>query len=503
MIFENQTDLLTTNIKINSKNIVRTIANDLQNNTISQKKDENLENLKTSMVSNGVDNFIIFDKDGNVWHEWRKDDESKPIKKKIEIDKGLQDQIKEISPKEDSVFTAPYKSELNDQNFTINFLMKLKTEEEAGDAYLKTVFSIQDFQSRLNNLYYQIFLAVVWGIIFHTLFGIYVYRLIFVRVGALKIASDKMATGDLKSRAEWKFNKMDELDNLGIAFNTMAGNIEDKIETILAQKSEIEKQKGEIEAKDAEIQHELDIGQEVQELFLPPKKRLKQFNVATYYQPMRKVSGDIYHFYKFPSGSNIGKKKLKNSFSGLFFADASGHGPSAAIITVSMVLSLDSILQKTINPGVILQKLSEIVGKAFQASFFATGVFFLISENNTIFCSNAGHNPPIHYRPSTGEMFFIKSSGPPIGMREDFVYKVERFKAQPGDKIFIYSDGLTESPNTPAEDSEQFGEERVIRILKENIEMDNKDVLKLLAKELDEFKYRYLDDVSMILLEIP
>ena len=50
---------------------------------------------------------------------------------------------------------------------------------------------------------------------------------------------------------------------------------------------------------------------------------------------------------------------------------------------------------------------------------------------------------------------------------------------------------------------EQFSEERMVKILEENINKDNKEVLKIMAQKLEEFKMEYRDDVSMILLEIP
>ena len=107
-------------------------------------------------------------------------------------------------------------------------------------------------QERLTKLYYQIAIAFVWGLISHILFGIYIYRVIFTRVSILKDATDKMGMGDLSSRAVWKFNREDELDVLGQAFNGMAGKIEETIQTISTLNEEINK--------------ELKIGREVQEM---------------------------------------------------------------------------------------------------------------------------------------------------------------------------------------------------------------------------------------------
>ncbi|HNF16783.1 MAG TPA: PP2C family protein-serine/threonine phosphatase, partial [Leptospiraceae bacterium] len=117
-----------------------------------------------------------------------------------------------------------------------------------------------------------------------------------------------------------------------------------------------------------------------------------------------------------------------------------------------------------------------------------------------IICSNAGHNAPICFRPSTGEIFFFKSCGPPLGMAEDFDYKTLKANTRSGDRLFIYSDGLTESPGI---NDEQFGEERVINLIKGNMNLSNKELVQLIWEELDKFAVDYRDDVSMVLLEIP
>ncbi len=85
-------------------------------------------------------------------------------------------------------------------------------------------------------------------------------------------------------------------------------------------------------------------------------------------------------------------------------------------------------------------------------------------------------------------------------MVDEFDYKVIKMAAKPGDKLLIYSDGLVESPG---KNEEQFSEKRVLDIIEANMHIPNKDLLELLAEELDKFAIDYRDDVSMILVEIP
>ncbi|MBP7283546.1 MAG: SpoIIE family protein phosphatase [Leptospiraceae bacterium] len=475
MIFENQTELLVKNFKFQSENFVNAVLKDLQSEKIPKNDEAILKKLNERLKLQEIFQFKIFDINGVVWYN-----ENGIVNGDI-IEEDIKKKAKEISDTS-SVFASKYKLELNKDDFSIKFLIPLAAEPETdGPIFLSTQLSIKNMQERLTKLYYQIAIAFVWGLISHILFGLYINRVIFTRVSVLKDATDKMATGDLKSRAVWKFNREDELDVLGQAFNGMAGKIEETIQTISTLNEEINK--------------ELKIGREVQEMFLPANKKLKALKVATSYRPMREVSGDIYHFYKFPAG-----KMNKKEYQGIFFADASGHGVSAALVTTVLIMSLENIIGRSIHPGYIIQKLGDIIGNRFQSSFFATAVFFLIADDGEILCSNAGHNAPICFRPSTGEIFYFKSVGPPLGMVDEFDYKVIKMAAKPGDKLLIYSDGLVESPG---KNEEQFSEKRVLDIIEANMHIPNKDLLELLAEELDKFAIDYRDDVSMILVEIP
>ncbi|MEM7181222.1 MAG: regulator, partial [Spirochaetota bacterium] len=100
MIFENQTDLLITNIQIKSNNLVKTIATDLQERVVSKKKNLNYKNIKNYMLTNGVDQFTIFDKEGNIWHQ---EPISEVAQKRLKIDANLQKKLKEITPDEKNI----------------------------------------------------------------------------------------------------------------------------------------------------------------------------------------------------------------------------------------------------------------------------------------------------------------------------------------------------------------------------------------------------------------
>lgn len=472
MIFENQTDLLVRNFKYQSDGLVQNVLDQLEKIEISKEQDEQFENLRKSLLIYSDRPFVIFDTEGNIWHKSPVEDtaEAEPGKVSAELRRKS---IQLGSGK--TLFRSPFQVDLNEADFSANVIMSL-TAKDKTPLYLNTALSIESIKNRQSQLYYQILLAVLWGIVFHTLFGIFVYRIIFQRVGILKVASTQMANGDLSARAEWKRNRRDELDELGGAFNRMAANVQEQVETITHLNEQ--------------IQHELVIGQEVQELFLPSNKILKEFQVASYYLPMRAVSGDIYNYFNF-------NKNLK----GVFFADATGHGPSAALITAVTIMSLNEVIQKTSNPIEVMSSVNNMLSDRLQSTFYATGVFFLLdSTKNRIYYSNAGHNPPLLLRAKSKNIVELEKCGPPLGMIDDVTYEGRKFIPEPRDKLLIFSDGLVESENKA---KEQFTLGRVKSILTECSDLPNAEIMSILTTQLSEHTHAYRDDVSVLLLEMP
>ena len=473
LIYENQTDLLVKNFNFQSVNFVLQVIEDLKDKIVSRERSDLMRKVNDTLSFNDIQNYIVYTDKGDIIYQ-------QDITEKLSITKDTLEKTKLMSDS-NSIFTSKYNLELIKKDFSINIIIPLNSDINDSKIFLFTHLSLKSIKERLNKLYIQIGIAMLWGIFTHLAFGIIVYKFIFSRISKLQTATNQMEKGNYASRVDWEFKKNDEIDELGKAFNSMASKIDETIFTISKLNDEINK--------------ELKIGKEVQELFLPQDYMYEEYKIVSYYKPMREVSGDIYHYYNFEHKKNENKK-----YTGLFFADASGHGVSAALVTTVTLLSVESIVSNKITPNYVLQQLSNIVGNRFQSSFFATAVFFLITGKNKIICSNAGHNAPFCFRPSTGEFFEFETCGPPLGMIDDCDYKLKRFHAIPGDKLFIYSDGVTEAPN---KDEELFSEERLYELIRKNINLPNEELLNFLKTELENFSPEFRDDVSMIILEIP
>lgn len=468
MIFSNQRDLLILNFRYQADNLVKSVQEKLQKAAIPEVENEAFKDFTAELKGTDITTFIIFDDKGKIWH-------SVPDKSKqgTSVDADMRRKSMELTA-DLTLYRSSYLKQIDEQNFTVSFLLPLQGEK-GQILFLSTSLSIQAIRDSLRSIYIQIAVAVVWGIIFHVLFAIFVFNLIFRRVEALTVASNDMASGNLHARAEWKRKRHDELDDLGSAFNSMAATIEEKVETI--------------SKLNEEIQTELRIGKEVQRQFIRGTEELPRYRGAIYYRPMREVSGDIYGMFPFDKG-----------YAGFFFADASGHGVSAALITTITVQSLENALKKNMSPRKIVGSLNNSLALRFESSYFATGTFMLFSPKGNVFITNAGHLPILCLRPSTGELIEVHKMGPPMGLMEDFEYKVKRLNTKPGDRFLIFSDGLMEMNNRAGE---QFGLDRIKDIFKENAQKPTEEFLNDLVTQFEAHTVDYRDDVSAIALEVP
>lgn len=476
MIVENQIDLILTNINLQQNELGRAVSDEVQSLRISPGAEASLNALDEQLRSRNVERYQIFNESGEVWRQYFRDDSEQPARPPadVRVAEVILKKTEELTS-ENTLFRQRFIAELNEADFSIDLMIPLQTDA-ARNAFLFARLSLAEARKRIESLYFQVGLAVVLGVIVHLAFGVFVFRLIFRRVGLLTDASNKMAGGELAARAEWKRARRDELDELGDAFNSMAANIQRNIETI----TELNDQ----------IQQELTIGKEVQELFLGNMKLIEQYNPSLFYRPMREVSGDVYKFYK-----------LKGGFTGIFFADAAGHGVSAALITTITILSIDEALKRWMNPAQVMTALNGYLAERLDTSYYATGVFLLLDPKGKTYITNSGHNNVIFIPGRANEQVVeIKSHGPPLGLMEGIKYKANLVNTRRGDRILIHSDGLIETVNDAGE---QYSVERVLECLQQGRELSVPELGAELQRRFTSFVTKYHDDVSFLLLEIP
>jgi sigma-B regulation protein RsbU (phosphoserine phosphatase) len=400
MIFENQMDLLIDNFKFHAESIVNGIFSEIKNREANLDPQNRQKEIEAILKSNGVNQFIILDEAAKIIQT----SQSESKEKQLALPSNIEQKIKEMANKS-NITTNRFNMELDDKDFTVKIILPIRISGNKYE-YAYTIINIKMILDRLRSLYIQIIISVCWGIVFHALFAIYLFKVIFKRVEKLSEVSEEMAKGNLKARINWSLEKNDELDRLGASFNKMAENVETSMVRI--------------QKLNHEIQRELEIGKQVQTLFLPNQKLIKNFKPSIYYRPMREVSGDIYNFFK-----------IDDKFQGLFLADATGHGVSAAIVTSVIQMSLNSIIKETFNPLKVMNRLCRNLLDIFDSNFMASGVFFLFDLRGKVYISNSAHNPPLLYKKEFNKIYEIESNGSLLGMMEETSTSLKSCKIAP------------------------------------------------------------------------
>ncbi len=202
------------------------------------------------------------------------------------------------------------------------------------------------------------------------------------------------------------------------------------------------------------LNRELEIAREVQEHLFPQRLPVVAgLDYSALCRPAREVGGDYYDFLELPGGKF-----------GVAIGDVSGKGIGAALMMASLSASLR-------GQASIAETLPHLVGTVnnlvYQASSVNRYATFFYSEFDPVTLQlafvNAGHNAPVILRSSESDhqLFRLSAGGPPVGLFPNAQYEGGVFALQSGDRIVLFTDGISESMN---KDDEEWGEENLIAV---------------------------------------
>src|SRR3984957_6614679 len=341
-----------------------------------------------------------------------------------------------------------------------------------------------------------IFFAIIELIALFT--GTRMTRTVTRAVAQLYDATRHVDRGDFSHRIPVKSE--DQLAQLSLSFNSMTESIE---KLILEQK---EKQR---------LEGELAIAQEVQEQLFPRQiTQLESLEVHGFCRPARTVSGDYYDFLTASSHKLI-----------LAMGDISGKGISAALLMATIhsavrAYSVESLpqLQEAmavgagaasglmtaarpegieISPGALLSLLNHQLYESTPPEKYAT-LFLAIYDGVTrrLNYSNGGHLPPLLVS-QDGTLRRLEKGGTVVGLFENKSYEEGSVDMFPGEIFVAYSDGITE----PENDFGEFGEERLIDLIRENRHLPLPQISQIVTAAVDTWigNAEQPDDVTLVL----
>jgi phosphoserine phosphatase RsbU/P len=234
---------------------------------------------------------------------------------------------------------------------------------------------------------------------------------------------------------------------------------------------------------------ELNEAREIQRGLMPRRMpNVNGFSLASAWQPAHDVSGDYLAAYKF-----------NESRVGLCVADVAGKGLPAALLMSNMQAALKSLASETISPSELCEKLNRLMcGNTPLRKFVSCFYGDLDVSNRTMTFTNAGHNPPFLMR-RNGECIRLDDGGCVIGAFGDSKFTQGEIKFNEGDKLLLFTDGVTEARNALGE---EFGEERLQDCLRSYRGRNAAELRTIVLEEVKEFCGDNFDDDAALMVVI-
>ena len=316
-----------------------------------------------------------------------------------------------------------------------------------------------DFSRRVSIYLTSFMETVVFAMIFAAIFAT-VQRNVVKEVIDVKESLNKIAVdGDLDTVVDVRQNK--EFDELSTDINVTV----DKLKTLISEAKE---------RIDSELQYAKEIQFSQLPSTFPPYPERDEFDIYALMNPAREVGGDFYDLYM-----------LNDDKLAFVVADVSGKGIPASLF----MMRAKTILKNLAIGGV---KINDVFTNANyqlcegndQGMFVTAWMGVLNLRSGKLSFVNAGHNPALLKRKG-GEYEILKTSpGFVMAGMEGVVYKRQTLVLEPGDELFLYTDGVVEATNA---EKQMYGEQRLLDCMNAHLGENAKSICEHVREDVRDF----------------
>ena len=247
-----------------------------------------------------------------------------------------------------------------------------------------------------------------------------------------------------------------------------------------------------LEARAREIEVELALASRVQQSMTPQGLRWGGMEVETYYLPARTIGGDF--------GAVT---PLENGRLDLLVGDVSGHGIGSALVANRIYTETMSLLKGGSDLPDLLRQLNSFVLQQIRTpGFFFTMAAARLENNGRKLSFEGGGHPPAFWVTREGECRRLDSRSMVLGALEDAVNPEPpvALELQPGDRLALYTDGLTEVFD---EKEEMLGVEGLGEIVRQAARKPLAEMKESIIEQVTAFRHGQVqDDMSLVLVEI-
>ena len=247
--------------------------------------------------------------------------------------------------------------------------------------------------------------------------------------------------------------------------------------------------KGYISAAEKRIEQELEFARNIQDAALPKNFNYprKDFEIFAMMDPAKEVGGDFYDFYF-----------VDDNHMGLVIADVSGKGIPAALFMMRAKTAIRNLAESGRAPSEILYRANNTLCDGNDAEMFVTAwICILDLRTGEMRCANAGHEYPMVMRAHEGYTLVKDKHGLALGAMEGMRFTEYEMKLNPGDRLFVYTDGVPEAID-PQE--QQYGTDRLLAKLNAMQQATMKEVLHAVREDVAKFagEAEQFDDITML-----
>ena len=247
--------------------------------------------------------------------------------------------------------------------------------------------------------------------------------------------------------------------------------------------------KGYIAAAEKRIEQELEFAFRIQDSALPKNFTFPRndFELYATMDPAKEVGGDFYDFFY------VGADRLA-----LVIADVSGKGIPASLFMMRAKTAVRGLAESGQTPAEILFRANNALCEGNDAEMFVTVWLGIVDlKTGLVQCANAGHEYPTIMRAGGGFEALKDRHGLALAAMEGMRYREYEVQLNPGDKLFVYTDGVPEAID---ETEEQYGMDRLLDALNRVKDEAMKDILPVVRRDIEEFAgdAEQFDDITML-----
>jgi sigma-B regulation protein RsbU (phosphoserine phosphatase) len=198
-------------------------------------------------------------------------------------------------------------------------------------------------------------------------------------------------------------------------------------------------------------QKELDDARRIQQRLMPAEiPQIPGVQIAGAWRPARIASGDYFDVLQ-----------LDSDTAAVCIADVAGKGMPAAMMMSNLQAAVKTCASQGMSPGALCERVNRVMCANIAAQGFITFFYAVIdSRRKRLLYCNAGHTPPVFL--SGGAARTLDCGGGILGVFPEWKYQEQEAGLGAGDRLLLYTDGITECRNA---EGEEFGPERLSRVV--------------------------------------